>query len=123
MHSSVLAKSQLVENNKVSFLPSVVAEQEFRAVIQVAFDKELADARKKLGGSLDKKISQEQTIKANEWDSFLPSKKVLQLNIQLDNAGQKAAQKRVLLQYQFDDKHKGTVTLWDVYQRQQRTRP
>lgn len=111
-------ESQLVENNKVSFLPSVVAEQEFRAVIQVAFDKELAEARKKLGGNLDKKISQEQTIKANEWDSFLPSKKVLQLNIQLDDTGQKAAQKRVLLQYQFDDKHKGTVTLWDVYQRQ-----
>lgn len=112
-------EEKLVENNKVSFLPSVVAEQEFRAVIQVAFDKELADARKKLGGSLDKTISQEQTIKANEWDSFLPSKKVLQLNIQLDNAGQKAAQKRVLLQYQFDEKHKGSVTLWDVYQRQQ----
>ena len=111
-------EAKLVENNKVSFLPSVVAEQEFRAVIQVAFDKELADARKKLGGSLDKMISQEQTIKANEWDSFLPTKKVLQLNIQLDGAGQKAAQKRVLLQYQFDNKHKGTVTLWDVYQRQ-----
>lgn len=111
-------EAKLVENNKVSFLPSVVAEQEFRAVIQVAFDKELADARKKLGGSLDKMISQEQTIKANEWDSFLPTKKVLQLNIQLDGAGQKAAQKRVLLQYQFDNKHKGTVTLWDVYLRQ-----
>ena len=111
-------EAKLIENNKVSFLPSVVAEQEFRAVIQVAFDKELADARKKLGGSLDKMISQEQTIKANEWDSFLPTKKVLQLNIQLDGAGQKAAQKRVLLQYQFDNKHKGTITLWDVYQRQ-----
>lgn len=111
-------ESKLLENNKVVFLPSVLADQEFRAVIQVAFDAELAEARKKLGGNLDKTISQEQLIKPNEWDSFLPSKKVLQLEIQLDEAGRKAAQKRTLLQYQFNDKYKGTVTLWDVYQRQ-----
>ena len=111
-------EAKLLENNKVVFAPSVVLEQEFRAVIQVAFDKELAEARKKLGGSLDSTITQQQKIEANEWDSFLPSKKVLQLEVQLTEAGRKAAQNRVLLSYKFDEKNQGKITLWDVYQRQ-----
>ena len=109
---------KLVENNKVVFPPDIVAEQELRSVIQVAFDKELAEARKKLGGTLDKNISQEQPIKMNEWDSFLPSKDKLLLEIKLTDAGKIAAQKRILLQYNFSEKHKGTISLWDVYQRQ-----
>lgn len=111
-------EAQLIENNKVVFPPDIVAEQAFRAVIQVAFDKQLAEARKKLGGSLDQNISQEQSIKPNEWDSFLPPKNVLQLEIKLTEAGQAAAQQRILLHYKFDDKHQGRVSLWDVYQRQ-----
>lgn len=110
--------NKLVENNKVVFPPEIVAEQELRSVIQVAFDKELAEARKKLGGTLDKNISQEQAIKPNEWDSFLPPKDLLQLEIKLTETGKAAAQKRTLLQYSFNDKYKGSVTLWDVYQRQ-----
>jgi len=110
--------AKLIENNKVVFPPEIVAEQDFRAVIQVAFDKELAEARKKLGGSLDKNISQEQNIKATEWDGFLPSKNVLQLEIKLNDTGREAAKKRNLLNYKFDDKHQGSISLWDVYQRQ-----
>ncbi|HNA22649.1 MAG TPA: peptidylprolyl isomerase, partial [Agitococcus sp.] len=48
----------------------------------------------------------------------LPSKDKLLLEIKLTDAGKAAAQKRILLQYNFSDQHKGSISLWDVYQRQ-----
>lgn len=108
-------KAAIVEDNKVSFKPEAVEEQEFRAIMQIAFAKPLEDARKKMGGNLDSTISNESPIKPTEWDIYLPNKNVMQLEVKLSPSGEVAAGKRVLLNYSFDGKANGTITLMDVY--------
>jgi hypothetical protein len=111
-------KGNIVEDNKVSFRPDVLEEQEFRAIMQIAFAKPLNDALKLFGGKLDKTLSDENPIKASEWDTYLPSNKIMQLEFALSPTGKIAAAKRVLVNYRFDDKTSGSITLSDVYNSQ-----
>ena len=111
-------KEKIVEDNSVSFRPYVLEEQEFRAVMQIAFAKPLSEALKQFGGKLDKTLSDENPIKASEWDTYLPSNKIMQLEFALSATGKVAAAKRVLVNYRFDDKTSGSITLSDVYNSQ-----
>ena len=49
-------KDKIVEDNKVSFKPAILEEQEYRAIMQIAFAKPLGDALKQFGGKLDNPI-------------------------------------------------------------------
>ena len=111
-------KANIVEDNKVSFKPAILEEQEFRAIMQIAFAKPLGDALKQFGGKLDSALSNENPIKASEWDTYLPSNKVMQLEFALSPTGKVAAAKRVLVNYRFDDKNTGVITFGDVYDSQ-----
>lgn len=111
-------KDKIVEDNKVSFKPAVMEEQEFRAIMQIAFAKALDEARKKLGGNLDSTISNDNPIKPTEWDTYLPSKNIMQLEYKLSATGEAAAGKRLLLNYKFDDKNSGSITFLEVYNSQ-----
>ncbi|PTQ90767.1 peptidylprolyl isomerase [Agitococcus lubricus] len=111
-------RSALVEDNKVSFKPKVYEEQEFRAVMQIAFAKPLADARKKFGGNLDQTLSNESPIKPTEWDTYLPSNKTIQAEFKLSTTGEEAASKRILVNYKFDTTHQGSISLLEVYNAQ-----
>ncbi len=111
-------KENIVEDNKVSFKPAILEEQEFRAIMQVAFAKPLSEALKKFGGKLDSVLSDESPIKATEWDTYLPSNKIMQLEFALSPTGRVAAAKRVMVKYRFDDKTSGAITLAEVYDSQ-----
>ncbi|MDO9178563.1 MAG: peptidyl-prolyl cis-trans isomerase [Agitococcus sp.] len=108
-------KDKIVEDNKVSFKPAILEEQEYRAIMQIAFAKPLGDALKQFGGKLDNTLSNENSIKASEWDTYLPSNKTMQLEFALSATGKVAAAKRVLVNYRFDDKNTGAITFSDVY--------
>ncbi len=111
-------KTNIVEDNKVSFKPAILEEQEFRAIMQVAFAKPLGEALKQFGGKLDSALSNENPIKASEWDTYLPSNKLMQLEFALSPTGKVAATKRVLVNYRFDDKNTGAISFSDVYDSQ-----
>lgn len=108
-------RGALLEDNRVSFKPEVVLDNEFTNMIQVAFRPQLQAALQKLGGGLDKTLSGEEPIKPTEWAQYLPPPNQLQLEIRMSDKGLALAEKRVLLRYRFDDKTQGVVTLKDVY--------
>jgi len=111
-------KEKIIEDNRVSFKPAVLEEQEFRAIMQIAFAKPLNEALKKFGGKLDSALSNENAIKATEWDTYLPSNKVMQLEFALSETGKVAAAKRILVNYRFDNNNTGAISFLEVYNSQ-----
>lgn len=110
---------ELIEKNKVGYLPSVQVEQSLVSDLQVAFGAQLqASVRAEKGGTLDGVIKASHVPVSKDWNAVLGEKPKMLLEYALDENGRKAAAGVALLTYRFDAKTSGKVSLLDVYDAQ-----
>jgi hypothetical protein len=103
----------------VAFAPEVALDDRLAATLREVHGKDIEQALQRLpGGTLDGLVLEQPTLDAAAWEQLLGKPGQLRLEISLTAAQQARAAQMVLLRYRLPAGPVATITLLDVYRRQ-----
>jgi hypothetical protein len=118
-HARASYGAALESGQAVAFAPDVALDDRLAATLREVHGKEIEQALQRLpGGTLDGLVVEQPALDAAAWEQLVGKPGQLRLDITLTAAQQARAAQMVLLRYRLPAAPVATITLLDVYHRQ-----